>query len=214
MKKIAIAVVLVGVLAISSTAAIGYMKEKISFFNLGQEIKKADDTADSAVAFIINGQEYKLKNYNIYKAGMQYGDSNFSDQEIFDRYVKQKLLLQEANRLGISVGKEEISAFTKQRMDLINNDSTLKKQLEDYLDGAGISMDDYIKLSDEASEQQLLYDKLVEVKKKDFPAETLVETQDESGSIQKNMDLYADQLRNEADIEIVDEQLKETVSIK
>lgn len=214
MKKIVIAVVLVGVLTVSSAVSIGYMKEKISFFNLGQEIQKTDDIDDSAVAFTINGQEYKLKNYNIYKAGMQCGDSQFSDQEIFDRYVKQKLLLQEANRLGISVEEEEISAFTKQRMDLINNDPTLKKQLEDYLDGAGISMDEYIKLSNEASEQQLLYDKLTEAKKGDFSAETAVETQDESGTIQKNMDLYAAQLRNEADIEIVDEQLKETVRIK
>ena len=214
MKKIAIIITIIGAVALSSAVSIGYMSERISFLNLGQEIKKESGISDSAVAFTIDGQAYQLKRYNTYKASMKYGDSPFTDQEIFDRYVKQKLLLQEAERMGISVQNDEIKALTQQKMESINGDPALKKQLDEYLKGADISLEEYIELSDEASKQQILYDKLMEKKKLELPAKTSASAPNEGEEFQKSIDSLADQLKKEADIKIVDNQLKETVRVK
>lgn len=198
---------------ISILCVVGYSSGKVDFFDLGKAINEENVRNDKSVAFEINGYPFTLKQYNTYKAGMRIGEKTLTEQEIFDKYVNQKLLLQKAVEMGCVVTEEEIEVFTTERLQLIEDNVDMKKQLEDYLAGADISYEEYVEISKEASRQQLLYEKMLDIMKKNEISDVKrITTNTDAMGYQEYMKNVTKELREKAEIKIINSELKKSLS--
>ena len=67
----------------------------------------------------------------------------FSDEEILNKLIERKLMLQDAEAHGITVSEEEVRAFNEESFALMEQDEAGKEAILDYIQGRGITLEEY-----------------------------------------------------------------------
>lgn len=125
----------------------------------GEERKAMEQLADS-VAFTINGERVMQKEFNTYRTLMKEANPNLTDGEIKNKYIRQQVIFQEAEREGFYASDEEINALNESRFSWLDKDEQAYQIIKDYVDGLGITMNEYIEQSKTISKQAIISTKL------------------------------------------------------
>lgn len=115
-------------------------------------------------------------------------------------------MYQEIARCSVTVTEEEVKAFNDERFALMEEDPTSYQIVKDYVDGLGITMEEYKEMSLEISRDSLLTAKYREQLMKEY-AERDVQTLSEEEQKFTFEDYYnatLDALEESAQIKIVE----------
>lgn len=169
----------------------------------------SDDAASVGpdTAFLLNGKAYSMRQYNTYRAGQP--QKIVSEKDIFERYVRQQVIFLDAENSGFTVTEEEIDNDVKDRTEQMEQNPEIKKQMEEYAASQGLSLKEYIQTWRATSRQTLLAQKRKEQLKKEYDE---AYPSDPSGNFNTYYEEYADRLRKDAEIEIIDSTLKDKLT--
>lgn len=122
---------------------------KSKFSNFGTISKKYMDldSKDNTIAFTINGEEITINKINEKKELEQaLGKTNIKDSEVVKSIIKNKTLLQQAKKLGVTVSDEEAKNASLHEKELLYDNHTSNEDREavlEYIKSLGISEDEY-----------------------------------------------------------------------
>lgn len=154
----------------------------------------------------VNGHEITKSEFETYKAGLAQAMGTFTDEEIIDKLVRQEVLMQEIEKRGYTVSDDEVTAFNDERFALLDEDPTAYQIIKDYVDGLGITMDEYKEQSKEISRIALLSNKfredLLAEYEEDNPQILTRSKQEQNQSFEEYLDGYIDDLYSSSDITI------------
>ena len=178
MKKkiigIVISVLLVFVLVVGGV----YASKNMSFFQWGGQMAEMQSKQSTSTTIAtVNGVEIPKSRFDSYKIGLANSEKKFTDAQILDKLIQQEIIMQEITRLGYVTTDSEVDDFNEQRFSLLNDDPTAYQIVKDYVDGLGITMDEYKEMSKEISRVALLTNKyksdmLKEFEKQDSSVQT------------------------------------------
>jgi len=155
----------------------------------------------------VNGVEISKDKFDSYKAGLANASGEFTDEEIIDKLVEQEIIMQEIKRLGYTVTDAEVIKFNNERFALLDEDPTAYQIIKDYVDGLGITMEEYKKMSLEISKTALLANKYKDDIQKEFIEENpQIMSRSAAVKQQKFEDYFADKIDDlceKADVEIL-----------
>lgn len=117
-------------------------------------------------------------------------------EQIFDRKVKYIVVVQEAKRLNLYPSDEEVKDFLSQLQEQFSNDENLNKPVNEYLNGLGLSEDEYFKEHFEGYREKIAYGNLMKYVTKDIEG-----TNDEMNKV---FNEYVNDLVNKAEIQLLD----------
>lgn len=205
-KKIWISIIVVLIL-LAVTAGIVFANSNVNLKEWGKLLsgnsQKEEITTESIAN--VNDKPISKDKFENYKISLSYASGDFSDEEILDKLITQEVIMQEIERRGITVTEQEINTFNDERFALMEQDPSLYEITKDFVDGKGITMEEYKEESKEISRQALLANKLRD--------EMVVEYQDKSSDdksapsqqdFQEYFNNYISDLKEEATIEIVE----------
>lgn len=156
-KKILGIVVLICVV---SAFVVGvYASKNVNFFQWGEEIARINEKTSTDVVAKVNGVDIPRSKFDSYKAGLANANGSFSDEEILNKLIEQEVIMQEIVRLGYTVTESEVTKFNDERFALLEEDSNAYQIVKDYVDGLGITMEEYKEMSKEVSRTALLANK-------------------------------------------------------
>lgn len=144
------------VVAFSITISVlgGGSKSNISSFELGEKMRAAVDSEDGEIVATINDVNYYEKDLEIVKLNMiasypKYFDLSEKQQRDLagDQLVRHYMLIQEFERLGLSVTEEECDAYIEEErsgvIKLLADEDANGKSFLEYVEGYGCSFEDY-----------------------------------------------------------------------
>lgn len=211
MKKNKILAVIISVCVVCGLAAVGVyanMTPNKNFIQWGEKQEKIkEETALSTKAIAkVNGIEIPKEKFDSYKTGLTYASKAYSDDEIIDKIVNQEVIMQEIKRLGYTVTDEEVTKFNDERFALLEEDPKSYQVVKDYVDGLGISLEEYKEMSKEISKVALLSNKYKADILREFETNSQVRSLSQEMKA-KRFDEYFDKkiktLTEDADIEIL-----------
>ncbi len=154
-KKILLAGILC-VIFLSALAAGVYAYRNMSFSEWGERVKQNRSIPDSEIVATVDQNEITRERFENYKAGLALTQTDYTDSEALDRMIRGEVLYQEIERLGITVTDAEVQAFNEERFAMMEADPTAYQITKDYVDGLGITMEEYKQMSLEISKNSLL----------------------------------------------------------
>lgn len=209
MKKkiviITLSMLLVFVLVIGGA----YASKNISFFQWGEQMAKIreDRTTTATTVAKVNGTEISKEKFDSYKAGLANASGEFTDEQILDKLIQQEVIMQEITRLGYTVTSDEVNDFNEERFSLLNDDPAAYQVVKDYVDGLGITMDEYKEMSKDISKTALLTNKYKADMMKEFEKQNSdIKTYSRNEKIERFEEYFNDkieELNKNADVEIV-----------
>ncbi len=119
-----------------------------------------------------------------------------------DALIRQVAAVQGIEKLGYSVSDAEVNAFNDERFAAIEDNPEMYKVLKAYVDGRGISLEEYKAMSKEISYKSMLLSKYRKDAKKEFldnSSSTTTPTDFKSYFDEKLNRFYED-----AEVEIID----------
>lgn len=138
-----------------------YATRDINILQWGQKTAQNEENLNmqnEAVAEV-NGQKISKSKFENYKAGLDQASGSFTDEEIIEKLIRQEVMLQEIQKRGYTVTDAEVTEFNNERFDLLESDPEAYQIVKDYIDGVGITMDEYKEQSKEISKTALLANK-------------------------------------------------------
>lgn len=202
-KRILVCIIGACVVAVLGISGVAFSKNKVDTRAWGQANKEAIN--DTTVALTINGQDYLLSGYNSYRMGLQQAQGDFTEQEILEKYIRKEVIQQEVERRGLTVSEEELNSYTEKQWQAYENVPEIKKLIDEYIEGAGITLAQHKESSKELYRRALLAEKL----KDEILSERTQKFSGDSQSDGEYFDLFVENLVYGADVEIVDSNLKE-----
>lgn len=97
---------------------------------------------DTELVAKVNGEGISKAQFETYKAGLALTSSEYTDEEILQKLIRQRVLRQECERLNLSVTDEAVDAFTEQQFAAMD-DPMAYQIMQDFVDGLGITMEEY-----------------------------------------------------------------------
>ena len=161
------------------------------------EEQKSPEQAES-IAFTINGESVTQKEFDTYSTLMKAADPELTDEEIKNKYIRQQVIIQEAEREGISASEEEINALNESRFSWLEKDEQAYRIIKEYVDGAGMTMDEYIEQSKIISEQAIITTKLKERIESEFTERASADGTETGETAEDYYNDYIDKLAEEA----------------
>lgn len=150
MKRILAAICLAAAFAITGCA-----DKNTADPDAGQQV--SSEAAD--IAAVVNGQPISKERFETYKSGLSDAQGNFTDAQVLDQLIRREVVQQEIARLGITITDEEVRQFNEERFALLDDDPAAYQLMQDYVDGLGITMEEYKEQSLAISRESLLYDR-------------------------------------------------------
>lgn len=205
-KRIMMLISIICVLAIGIAGSV-YAIQKLNMFQWGQNQKEivSSQAVEKSVA-VVNGQPISEASFENYKAGLANANGTFSDKDVLNKLIRQELIKQEIQRLGYKVTDEDVAAFNDERFALLNEDPAAYKIVKDYVDGLGITMDEYKEQSKEISKTALLANKFkadLQTKyQQDNPESSVHAKAEQEQNFEVYLEQYIDGLYENAKIEI------------
>lgn len=136
-----------------------YASKNMNFFEWGKQAATIKNTSQKDSIATVNGVKIPKSKFDNYKAGLANTNGQFTDEDIIDKLVEQEVIMQEIKKLGYTVTDEEVIAFNNERFDLLEKDPQAYQITKDYVDGLGITMEEYKEMSKEVSKTALLANK-------------------------------------------------------
>lgn len=136
-----------------------YASKNMAFFEWGKQNTEINEISDSTIVAKVNGIGISKSKFDSYKIGLSNASVDFSDEQILDKLIEQEVIMQEINRMGYTVTDSEVNAFNNERFAILDEDPAAYQIVKDYIDGLGITMDDYKEMSKEISRTALLANK-------------------------------------------------------
>ena len=136
-----------------------YAGKNMTFFRWGKQTAGINETASATIVANVNGVGIPKTKFDSYKAGLANASGTFTDKEILDKLIEQEVIMQEIQRLGYSVTEAEVTKFNDERFELLDDDPVAYQIVKDYVDGLGITMEEYKEMSKEVSKTALLANK-------------------------------------------------------
>ena len=154
MKKLHIAIVLGLIIGITLTLSLIVFGDNSSFYSdWGKFFSQAEN--DSAKEIVATYKENFVPradvdfHKNIDTISDDSKKKNESDIEIVNRILIGFILLEEAERLGLSATQEEIDEMGPAQKEAYGKDPDTKKLLDEFCEGAGITIEEYFKIVEE-----------------------------------------------------------------
>lgn len=144
------------VLVVFVLVAATFAKGDINFFEWGKSQTEIDKAENSIIA-TVNGVPIYQSSLDTYKVGLKFTGQRLTDQEVLDALIRQVAAVQGIEKLGYSVSDAAVNAFNDERFAAIEDNPEMYKVLKDYLDGRGISLEEYKAMSKETSYKSLLF---------------------------------------------------------
>lgn len=152
--------------------ALGGNNQKIDGFTLGQQMREIVDSDSGEVVSVINGVEYYRRDLSIIAINITATDPQFltlserqQDYVAGNHLIRQFMLLQEFDRLGLTLEEGEFDAFIQKEKDatreMIANDTAESNQFLKYIEGYGCTYAEYWEDEDvlKSFENSLKYEK-------------------------------------------------------
>lgn len=109
---------------------------------IGQEEAENNKNDSESIIAIVNGTEISQKSFNSYKI-MLNQNHKYSDKEILDKMIERIVLFNKALSGGFEATDEEVVDTVAEVKSVFVQDEEQYKFLKDYLDGMGVSEDQY-----------------------------------------------------------------------
>lgn len=138
---------------------------------LGEYIRQAFEEKPQKmndVLCYVNGVEILKKDFEIFKESTLSYNPDTNEEELFKRYIKFVLVLNEAEKEGFTVSEQEAEEYTNVVFDSLENDEEIMRILKEYIDGMGITMDEYKEMTKEFNYKTLLTMKLQDKLRTEF----------------------------------------------
>ncbi len=137
----------------------------IDFYKMGEEAKEfyENDNKNDAVMFEVNGVPITYSEYNEYKLGAKYHANPLTEEDIINQLKRKCIITAEIKKKNITADKSEIDKFHKERMEAARNDAESIHILDEYLNGRGMTFEEYAEMSYPISERAVLTNKLIDV---------------------------------------------------
>lgn len=205
MKKvfaIILSLCLVGCLVIGGV----YASKNMSFFQWGEKNAEINQVQSEDVVAKVNGVQISKDKFDSYKAGLANASGEFTDKEIIDKLVEQEIIMQEIKRLGYTVTDAEVVKFNNERFALLDEDPAAYQIIKDYVDGLGVTMEEYKEMSLEISKTALLANKYkADIQKEFIEKNPQLKSKTSAQKQQKFEQYFADKIETlyeKADVEI------------
>jgi hypothetical protein len=186
----------------------GYASKNMDFFKWGQQVSSIKNSPSNEVAVIVNNVSISKDKFNSYKAGLVTANDKITDKEVMDKLIKQEVIRQEVERLGYTVTEKEVDAFNDERFSLLEEYPEAYKITKEYVDGLGITMEQYKEMSKKISKDVLLSNKYKADMQKKFENENKENRSLNDYEKTVNFENYFNNVINElcknAEIEIID----------
>ncbi len=129
-----------------------------------KETNKEEDHDRSSVLGYVNDIEISKEKFEIFKEGNLIVNKDVSEEELLKRYIQYLLIIDKAEEAGLTASKEEVEEYTDKVFHALEKDDKNMKTIKEYIDGMGITMDEYREIVKEDSYKTILtmklYDKL------------------------------------------------------
>ena len=109
-------------------------------------IKGKTEADDSEVLAVVNGKNITQKLVDGYMTSYEIVDEEKSKEEIIEKIATDILLTKEAQEHDITVSDDEVSKVIEDQMKLLKEDQATYKEIQNYLSGADITEEEYIKI--------------------------------------------------------------------
>lgn len=170
-KKI---IVIIVVLALALFGTVAYANSDNEIFVAGSFLKKHLDatetnpnamtvSSDDELAAVYHEKKILFSDIDYLKnmIGLAGEDiSKITDYEIVNRIAKGYIMIEEAKRLGVEATAEEITATVQTSQEAYEMYPETKKFLDEYCEGAGITIDQYFDLMEEDAYSTITKQKL------------------------------------------------------
>lgn len=203
MKKRYMVISLIIVIVISG---LSYAKDdNLNARELGKNMKKIfieQSQEENEVLGYVNDIEISAKKFEIFKEASLFINKDITEKELLKKYTQHLLIVNKAEEEGFTVSKQEIEEYTNELFDALENDDENMKIIREYIDGMGITMDEYKEMSKQDSYKTLLTMKLHDKLQSEFlknnknTMNNLAETSIEFNNYLKN---YKEDIYNEAE---------------
>lgn len=151
--------IVVSICVISVLVGGVYASKNMNFFQWGENSASINEIASTDVVAKVNSVGISKTKFDLYKAGLSNASGTFSDKEILNKLIEQEVIMQEIVRLGYTVTEAEVTKFNNERFALLDEDPNAYQIIKDYVDGLGITMEEYKEMSKEVSRTALLANK-------------------------------------------------------
>lgn len=160
-----LAILLTSVLTVAASdesvfAQVGqYLKD---YFSNEQQISEIEGTSDLAATYHDNIITRSVLDLHRKTRILLFNESvdNLSDYQLVNMLVKDMMLHEEAERLGLSATQAEIDNLVNETKRTYEEHPEIKEVLDDYCKGAEISIDDYFALIENSAPALLATGKL------------------------------------------------------
>lgn len=132
------------------------------FKDIGSETKKLSEIDDiNNVIIKVNNQEITKKELETLKI-LNKAENSDSTKEIVNSIITTAALKSEATKLEIKPSQEKIDNYVKQSRDIIENSSDELEPILAYIEGAGITKEEYMIILEETAYDMFQRDALRE----------------------------------------------------
>lgn len=205
-KKKVKMIVLICVISVM-VAAVVYASKNMDFFHWGEENADIKAAVLGGAVARVNGVDIPESKFHSYKLGLANASGKFSDEEILQKLIRQEVIMQEIDRLGYTVTEEEVTKFNDERFAFLKEDPNAYQMIKNYVDGLGITMEEYKERSREISKIALLTNKYREDIMKEYEKNNTAESADSAQQKAQKVEMYfkekIEMLMNAATIEII-----------
>ncbi|WP_087065123.1 SurA N-terminal domain-containing protein [Intestinibacillus massiliensis] len=180
----------------------------VNFFQMGRQAAETLSKADGGAVALVDGDPISRTSYQIYRDGLSNALGSFTDREVLDKLIRQRLLVQAAIDAGYTVTDEELDGYISDSFALLEQDETVKAQFEAYLSGRGMTMDEYKASMRDSAREMLLYDKLAAGLQAEYAQQPATASDGAPEGFDRYLERYTDALYEAAEIEVLDPSLR------
>lgn len=170
---------------------------------IGSE-RKVMESSDPSAVMKINGESISSTSFQTYKSLMKQSNSSITDEEIQEKYIRQRIIFQEAEKQGYSASEQEINDYVEAQFSVLNDYPEAYQIIEDYVDGLGITMEEYKERSKEVAEQAIISTKLKKAMESEYLSRNTYSARENTAAeAEKYYEDYIDEQVSKADVEIL-----------
>ena len=168
-------------------------------------IKGKTEADDSEVLAVVNGKNITQKLVDGYMTSYEIVGEKKSKEEIIEKIATDILLTKEAQEHDITVSDDEVSKVIEDQMKLLK-ETTTYKEFQNYLSGADITEEEYIKIVTPIYKKLLIQGKYKnEILRREFQEKNSdIQESEFHNAFEEYYQKYKEELFDNAEIEYLD----------
>ncbi len=148
MKKRTVLILAAVIVVLLAGLAIAAANDVFPFFHLGKNMREQADASDETRIVAQYGESVftdKDVNLRIEMNRVTGGDLSEKDteEEAVEQLALGKMMLEEADKLGLTAAQEEIEQFLAEQKSAYEESAEIKTYLDEYCAGAGMTIEEY-----------------------------------------------------------------------